>query len=126
MDTFENAAYDHLAKPLHASVADELTWFFRQLQPTWHLPSGGGDDSRLRAARKEFRAPRFTALRRRWLAEGDRAIWLAASPVSSDALTRRRASIECVELAYKYDHLFSLGRDCCSRERPARGMKLPG
>ena len=33
MDTFEDAAYDHLAKPLQLSVAEELKWFFRQSQP---------------------------------------------------------------------------------------------
>jgi hypothetical protein len=64
MDTFENAAYDHLATPLQLSAAEELQWFFRRSQPTGHAASGG-DERRLRAARKEFRAPRFTALRRR-------------------------------------------------------------
>jgi len=125
MHTFENAACDDLAKALHPSVAEELKWFFRHSCPVRQAASGA-DDSRLRAARKEFRAPRFTALRRRWLEEGDRVIWLAASPVSSDALTRQRASVECVELPRNYNHFSFLGR-YGARERGLRGgMKLAG
>ena len=124
MDTFENAAYDQLAKPLQPSVVEELQWSFRRSHPTGQAASGG-DERRLRVARKEFRAPRFTALRRRWIEEGNRAIWLAASPVSSDALTRQRANVECVELPHDYDQLSSLGRFGFSREWPEGGMKLP-
>lgn len=125
MHTFEYAAYEHLAKPLELSVAEEVKWFFRRSHPAGQAASGG-DDGRLRAARKEFRAPRFTALRRRWLEEGDRVIWLATSPVSRDALTGQRAGVECVELPHNYDHLFSLGRDACSREGRARGDEARG
>jgi hypothetical protein len=124
-DTFENAAYDHLVKPLTPSVAEELKWFFVHSHSAGQA-SGEGDDARLRAARKQFRAPRFTALRRRWLEEGDRVIWLATSPVSGDALTRQRASVECVELPHDYDHLSSLGRHGCSKGAPERGDEAPG
>jgi hypothetical protein len=125
MRSFENAAYEHLAKPLHPSVADELKWFFRQSRPAGQAAIGE-DETRLRAARKEFRAPRFTALHRRWIEEGDRVIWLAASPVSRDALTRERASVECVELPHNYDHLSSLGRRGFSPVGHARGDEARG
>jgi hypothetical protein len=125
MDTFEEAAYEHLAKQLQLSAAEELKWFFRQHQRTGQAASGA-DNARLRAARKEFRAPRFTALRRRWLEDGDRVIWLAASPLSRDALTRQRANVECVELPHSYDHFSSLGRIGGPQPGRARGMKLAG
>jgi hypothetical protein len=120
MDTFENAAYDHLAKPLQPSVAEELQWFFRRSHPAGHTASGG-DERRFRGARKEFGSPRFTALRQRWIEEGDRAIWLASSPVSRDALTNQRGSVECVELPHDYEHLSSLGRRVFLREGRERG-----
>jgi hypothetical protein len=129
IDTFENGAREHLAMPLQPSVAEELQWFLRRSHVTGQGASAG-DEERLRAARKEFRSPRFTALRRRWIEEGDRAIWLASSPVSRDTLTRQRASVECVELPHNYEHLSSLGRRVFSRERPewgdeARGRSVP-
>jgi hypothetical protein len=125
MDTFENAAYDYLAKPLQPSVSEELQWFFRRSHPSGQAASGG-DERRLRAARKEFRSPRFTALRRRWIEDGDRAIWLASSPVSQDALRRQRGSVECVELLHNYEHLSSLGRRVFLREGPKRGDEARG
>jgi hypothetical protein len=125
MDTFENAAREHLARPLTPSIAEELRWFFLHSHSAGHAASEG-DDAGLRAARKQFRAPRFTALRRCWLEEGDRVIWLATSPVSGDALARQRASVECVELPHDYDQLSSLGRHGCSKGAPRRGMKLAG
>jgi len=124
MQTFEYAAHEHLAKPLQLSVAEEVKWFFRQSYAAGQAASGG-DDGRLRAARKEFRGPRFTALRRRWKEDGDRVIGLATSPVSRDALTGQRGSVECVELAHNYDHLSSLGRDV-ARERGLRGAPAKG
>ena len=125
MDSFENAAYDHLAKPLTPSVAEELKWFFVHSHSAGQV-ANEGDDARLRAVRKQFRTPRFTALRRRWLEERDRVLWLATSPVSRDALTRRRASVECVELPHDYDRLSSPGRHGCSKGASRKGDEAPG
>ena len=61
VDTFENGAREHLAMPVRPSVAEELQWFLRRSHPVGQS-AGGGDEGRLRAARKEFRSPRFTAL----------------------------------------------------------------
>ena len=120
MDTFENAAHEHLAKPLQPSETEELKWFFRQPQPTGQAAAAEMTVACEQLGRSSA-APRFTALRRHWIAEGNRAILLAASPVSRDALTRQRASVECVELPHNYEHLSSLGRRGFSREGPERG-----
>jgi hypothetical protein len=42
--------------------------------------------------------------------EGDRAIYLAASPISRDALSRGRGSVQCAELPHEYEHLLALAR----------------
>ena len=92
MDTFENAASDQLAKPLQPSVVEELQWSFRRSHPTGQAASGG-DERRLRVARKEFRAPRFTALRRRWIEEEewrDLARCVAGFERCVDAATGKR------------------------------------
>jgi hypothetical protein len=53
-------------------------------------------------------------------------IWLAASPVSRDALTIQRGNVECVKLPQSYDHFSSLGRIGGPQPGRARGMKLAG
>jgi hypothetical protein len=105
-DALEAAAYEHLGRPLHPNEADELRDLFRRRQavgiaadpahqaPT-HLP-------------KALRGPRFVALYRRWLEEGDSVLWLARSPVFRDALERREARIECVSLSHAYAYLSSV------------------
>ena len=90
MDAYWNAAHELLAKPLSLSQTEELTWFLRQPEAPAHDASPA-DQVRLHAARKAFRGPRFAAIRRHSLAEGNRAVFLAASPVGRDTLERRRA-----------------------------------
>ena len=75
---------------------------------------------------RAFRSPRFAAIRRHWIAEGNHAVFLAVSPVPRDALERQRATIECVELPHAYDHLFALARKVARRISQNRGMKLSG
>lgn len=104
---FRHAAYDQLAKPLRISEVDELRWLFHQRRS----PTANGstaDLTRLAAASKAFRGPRFQALHRRWLEVGDPALWMAQSPAFLDALERGDARIECLELPHSYLNLSSM------------------
>jgi hypothetical protein len=119
-DAYWHAAIELLAKPLSLSQTDELVWFLRQSK-TLEEDTAAADRVRLRAARKVFRSPRFATIRRHWIAEGSRAIFLTASPVARDALDRRRASVECVELSHNYEHLCALARRAARRRSPNKG-----
>jgi hypothetical protein len=108
-DAYSKAANELLATPLTLSQRDDLAWFLR-LRDVPSADASTAEPTRWRAARKAFRGARFVALRRHWVAEGDRALYLAASPISRDTLSRGRGSIECVELPHDYGHLFALAR----------------
>jgi hypothetical protein len=125
MDTYGKAAYELLTTPLTPSETEELIWFCRQpeLLP---LAVSASDRARVQAARKAFRSPRFAAIRRHWMSEGNRAVFLAASPVARDTVDRRRASVECLELPHAYEQLFVLARKAARRNSQDRGMKLSG
>ena len=126
MDAYRNAAHELLAKPLsRLPQTEELTWFLRRSQMPEQNTSAS-DRARVDAARKTFRSPRFAAIRRHWIAEGGRAIFLAASPVARDTLERRRASVECVVLPHNYEHLFALARRGALRRRANRGDEALG
>jgi hypothetical protein len=114
MEAYRNAAHELLTKPLTPSQTEELAWFLRQPQPL-ELDVSLSDRARLQAARSAFRSPRFAAIRRHWITEGSRAVFLAASPVPRDALDRHRASVECLELSHTYEHLFLLARQAARR-----------
>lgn len=107
MDLYKNAARELLTRPLSLSQTDELTWFLRQPQMP-KQDASAADRARLQAARKAFRGPRFAAIRRHWLAEGSRAVFLAASPGSRHI---GASASECrVELPHNYEHLYALAR----------------
>jgi hypothetical protein len=125
MEAYGKAAYELLTKPLTLSQTEELIWFLRQRQPI-ALDASVADRSRLQAARRAFRSPRFAAIRRHWIAEGNRAVFLAASPVARDTLERRRASVECLELPHAYEHLFVLARQIAHRRSQSRGDEALG
>lgn len=125
MDAYESAAYGLLTNPLGVSEMNELAWYFQQSQAAGESTSGV-DRARLRAARRAFRGPRFTAIRRHWMAEGSRAVFLASSPVAKDALERGRARIECLELPHEYDLLFALARRRAAEEPPKQGDEARG
>jgi hypothetical protein len=88
MDTYGKAAYELLTNPLTPAETEELIWFFRQPEHL-ALAASASDRARVQAARGAFRNPRFSAIRRHWLTEGNRAVFLAASPVARDTLDRR-------------------------------------
>ncbi len=104
---YQHAARDHLATRLEPSVASELTWFFHERQRLAETATGS-TDRRFRQAARTFCAPRFSALHRYWLEEGDRAIWRAESTVLPDAVERGRGRLECVVLSRQYLHLSAL------------------
>ena len=60
------------------------------------------------------------------MAEGNRAVFLAASPVARDTLEPRRANVECVELPYNYEHLYALARQAARRKGQTRGDEALG
>jgi hypothetical protein len=104
---FEAAAYDQLANPLRISEVDELRWLFRQRRSAASSPPDH-DPARLATASRAFRGTRFQVLYRRWLDAGDSALWTAQSAAFRDALERREARVECVELPHSYMYLSSL------------------
>ena len=125
LEAYREAAYELLTKPLTPSQTEELIWFLRSPQPL-ALDATVADRARLRAARRAFRNPRFAAIRRHWIAEGNRAVFLAASPVARDTLDRRRASVECLGLPHAYEHLFVLARQAARRRSQNRGDEALG
>jgi hypothetical protein len=125
MEAYGKAAYKLLTKPLTPSQTEELIWFLRQPQPM-ALDASVADRARLQAAQGAFRSPRFAAIRRHWIAEGNRAVFLAASPVARDTLERGRASVECVELPHNYEHLYALARRVACRKGQDRGDEALG
>jgi len=106
-EVFRHAAYDQLARPLRTSEVEELLWLFRQRRSA-AVSEPADDPTRLAAASKAFRGPRFQALYRRWLDVGDPALWLAQSPALLDALERGDARVECLELPHSYLNLSSM------------------
>jgi hypothetical protein len=119
-DAYSNAAYELLGTPLTLSQREDLTWFLRQ--PDVPAPNASpAEAARWRVARRAFRGARFVALRRHWIADGDRAIYLAASPISRDTLSRGRGSVECVELPHQYGNLLALARLGVRRKGQKRG-----
>jgi hypothetical protein len=124
-DAYSDAAHELLAKPLTLSQRDELESFFRQ--PDVPAPDMSvAELSRWRATRRAFRSARFAALRRYWIAEGSRSIYLAASPISRDAMARGRGRIECVTLPHDYAHLAALARRGVRRMGKTRGDEARG
>jgi hypothetical protein len=125
MKAYEKAAYELLTKPLPPSETEELIWFFRQPE-LWPLAVSASDRARVQTARRAFRSPRFAAIRRHWIAEGNRAVFLAASPVARDTFDRRRASVECLELPHAYEHLLVLARRVARRRSANKGDEALG
>jgi hypothetical protein len=125
MEAYRTAAYELLTKPLTPSQTEELIWFLGQGQLLASDASVEGR-ARLQAGRSAFRSPRFAAIRRHWIAEGNRAVFLAASPVARDTFDRRRGGVECLELPHAYEHLFVLARQVARRRSQRRGDEALG
>jgi hypothetical protein len=104
---YQHAAREHLAMRLEASTADELAWFFHERRRLADAPSAA-PDRRFQDDATAFAAPRFSALYRAWMSEGDPALWVAQSVAVPDAVSRGEGQVECVVLAHQYLHLAPL------------------
>lgn len=104
---FGHAAREELATPLAPAVVEGLEWFFAERRRRQDVPAAATDD-RFRTAASAYRAPRFAALYRMWLQDGDRALWAAQSVALRDALQRGDGRVEFVRLTHQYCHLSSL------------------
>src|SRR5262249_15449242 len=124
-DAYSDAAYELLATPLTLSQRDDLEAFFRQPDASARDTSAA-ELSRWRATRTAFRGARFAALRRYWIAEGSRSIYLATSPISRDAMACGRGRIECVTIPHGYGHLTALARRGVRRMGKTRGDEAHG
>jgi hypothetical protein len=108
-----NTVRQECATPLTPGQATDLAWWFRVRQ-TGAERFKGEDLEQYGNAKRQFRAPRFRALYRRWKADGDSAIRVAQSSILRDKWQRGEARVQCVELAHQYLHLTHLvgrGRD---------------
>jgi hypothetical protein len=94
---------EQLTTPLPADVVDEIRWYF-------HACNGGGTDldERYYRAQTAFSGPRFRALYKRWLMDGERVLDAVMSPVLVDVVARRVGRLECQVLAHPYLHLLPL------------------
>ena len=94
---------EQLATPLPADVVDEMRWYFHACR------DGGVDlDERYYRAQTAFAGPRFRALYKRWLVDGERVLDAAMSPVLVDIVARRLGALDCQVLAHPYLHLLHL------------------
>ena len=99
----QEAFTEHLTRPLPDEVVDELRWYFAACR------DGGVDlDDRYYRAQSAFAAPRFRALYRRWLMDGDRVLDAVLSPVLVDVVARGVGVLECQVLTHPYLHLLPL------------------
>jgi hypothetical protein len=100
---YEEAFREQLLRPLPPHVVDELRWYF-------HACRAGADDAdeRFCRARTAFGAPRFRALYKRWLDDGDHVLDAVVSPVLSDTVGLGKGALQCQVLPHAYLHLLSL------------------
>ena len=94
---------EQLATPLPADVVDEMRWYFNACH------RGGADlDERYYRAQTAFAGPRFRALYKRWLMDGERVLDAVMSSVLVDVVARRVGVLDCQVLAHPYLHLLPL------------------
>jgi hypothetical protein len=103
VDAYEAVFREELATPLHPTVANELRWFYQGADVT-----GTVDEARVRRARRAFGAPRFRAIRKAWLQDGDRVVDVAMSTSLADAIARESGRFERHALSRQYFHLSSV------------------
>jgi hypothetical protein len=105
---FEQTARDQLAGPLSQRVGDELRWYFEHLMVARSGAAEDIDGVRFRRDRTAFQAPRYPALHRAWLQDGERVRTLASSSKIVDALASGAGNIEPMILPHSYAHLSPL------------------
>ena len=104
---FGHAARDTIATPINSEASPEILWYFRERRagPRERSPA---EAQRFQTAAMCYRAPRFRALYRAWLHQGDGVIWATPSAVLQDKLEARLGRFEFVPLSRQYLHLSSL------------------
>lgn len=102
-----SAVREELLTPLRPSVVDELRWYFQEKSKGWDRASSL-ESERLRAARHAFDSPRFSALYRRWVEMGPRALEALSSPSLIDAFSRGKGRVETHVLDHSYFRLQSM------------------
>ncbi len=100
---YEQAFREELEQPLRSAVADEMRWYFEQLQQG--APNRG---SRFQAARRDFAGPRFRALYRTWQLRGERALSAATSRLAADAIADGAGGLVSEVADRQYLHLTPL------------------
>jgi hypothetical protein len=104
---YKRAVFEELARPLPASEADELGWFFRE-RARARETAAWVPDGRFAEARRRFNAPRFRMLHRLWQQYGENVLWDAKSTILADQLERGWGRVEFVLLSRQYLHLSPL------------------
>ena len=105
--TYQHAAREHLATPLHPSVVETLECVFPERKRLAEPGAGSASDRYVKAS-SAFRMPRYRTLCRQWLDDPRNTLWMAGSPVVADAIDRGHGQIERVELSRQYLHLSPL------------------
>ena len=90
-NVFHGIVRPERATPLPSSSLEGLRWYFEQGGPV--SGSARPSDTRFRRAQRAFARPRFSALYRHWLADGDSVLELVSSTTIGDALTSRTAEL---------------------------------
>jgi len=92
----------------HVSLAIQRCASYLRERQTGRRDRAPTDEQRVRTASMYYRAPRFRALYRAWLHQGDGVVWAAASAVLKDKVERREGRFEFTPLSRQYLHLSSL------------------
>ena len=100
---YQDAFREQLGAPVRPAQMDELRWFFE----TRRTHEAGSDD-RFSRARRVFGSPRFRAVYRSWIEQGDRVLDATLSPVLSTAIARGTGRFETHVLKHRYLHLAPL------------------
>ncbi|MGD9902803.1 MAG: hypothetical protein AB7U83_04980 [Vicinamibacterales bacterium] len=100
----KRVAQEELTRPLRLDAIWELHAYFEARRRV-EYGATPADPVAYERQRREYRAPRFFALYRSWLQEGDAILEAQASSALADAVDRDRGRITSVVLPYPYQHL---------------------
>jgi hypothetical protein len=100
---YREAFREQLADPVRGAQMDELRWFFQMRRR-----QQGRSDERLMRAQRAFGSPRFRAVYRSWIEQGDRILDAAMSPVLATVIARGLGRFETHVLTHRYLHLAPL------------------
>jgi hypothetical protein len=105
---YQSVIHEELESPLHPATINELKWYFEHRREANQGPVHPQTQGFLDVGARVFAAPRFTALYRRWLKQGDTVFEAISSPEMADALAAGTGRVECCVLSHSYRHLSPL------------------